>query len=127
LFQDRIVFGLQGDDLIVGDWNGDGIDDFAVSRKNPNVAPGARLWQMSGMALASPRELIYLSPFDSPLAGDWDGDGDDDPGGWRPWPESKTSVSQFEIDGDTHSNCDLEGFGFDTDIPFVLRQRIRMK
>jgi len=122
LFQDHIVFGLQGDDLVVGDWNGDGIDDFAVSRQNPTVAPGARLWQISGSGLASPRELIYLSPFDSPIAGDWDGDGDDDPGGWRPWPESKTSVWQFETDGDIHSNCDLEGFGFDTDIPFVLRR-----
>ena len=126
-FQDKIVFGLPNDDLVVGDWNGDGMDDFAVSRPNPNDASGARLWQISGAGLGSPREHFYLSHFDLPIAGDWDGDGDDDPGGWRPWPESKTSVWQFETDGDVHSNCDLEGFGLDTDIPFVLRHAGKLR
>ncbi len=39
-FQDRIVFGRPGDDLVVGDWNGDDIDDLAVSRPGETVAPG---------------------------------------------------------------------------------------
>ena len=108
---------------MIGDWNGDGIDDLAVARPGEIVGQGGRLWQLKWAAIQSPRELIYLSPYDKPIAGDWDGDGDDDPGGWCPVPQSKSSFWQFETNGDSHSNCDLEGFGLDTDIPVVLRQR----
>ena len=122
-FTDRQTLGVPGDDLVIGDWNGDGIDDLAVARPGEIVGQGGRLWQLKWAAIQSPRELIYLSPYDKPIAGDWDGDGDDDPGGWCPVPQSKSSFWQFETNGDSHSNCDLEGFGLDTDIPVVLRQR----
>jgi len=37
-----------------------------------------------------------LSPFDLPIAGDWDGDGDDDPDGWPPSPQSAT-IAAIEV------------------------------
>ena len=122
-YSDRVAFGQPDDDTIIGDWNGDGLDDIAVSRPGLLIAPGARVWQMTWKGLAVPRELIYLSPYDFPLAGDWDADGDDDPGGWRPVADPGLSVWQFESDGDGVSNNELEGFGSFTDTPVVLRNR----
>ena len=122
-YSDREAFGRPDDDTIIGDWNGDGIDDLAVSRPANLIAPGARVWQMTWKGLAVPRDLIYLSPLDAPLAGDWDSDGDDDPGGWRPVTAPGLCVWQFETNGDGHSNNELEGFGTDADIPVILRNR----
>ena len=122
-FADRVALGCPDDDTIIGDWNGDSIDDLAVSRPGTIVAPGRRIWQLTWNGLAVPRELINLSPLDVPLAGDWDGDGDDEPAGWRPVARPGPSYWQFESDGDSHSNSDLIGFGFETDLPVTLRHR----
>lgn len=120
-FSDRVAFGQPDDDTIIGDWNGDGLDDMAVSRPGLLIAPEARIWQMTWKGLAAPRDLIYLSPLDVPLAGDWDSDGDDDPCGWRRVTRPGPCFWQFETDGDGQSNNELVGFGTEGDIPFVLR------
>jgi serine/threonine protein kinase/formylglycine-generating enzyme required for sulfatase activity len=125
-FAERFSFGRADDHVIVGDWNGDGIDDIAVCRSGVLAAQGMQQWEFSWHGLDVPHKLNYLSPFDLAVAGDWDGDGDDDPGGWRPLPSEKSSCWQFETDGDSASNFDLPGFGIDTDIPVVIRSRSRL-
>lgn len=124
-FAEQCVLGRPGDDPVIGDWNGDGIDDLAVSRSALSSNSGARVWKLKLLGHSVPHDLIYLSPGDVPIAGDWDGDGADDPGGWRPVAEPNDSFWQFETTGDSHSNSDLYGFGKPGDIPIVLRQRIR--
>lgn len=89
---ERFSFGRADDHALVGDWNGDGSDDIAVCRSAELAAQGMQQWEFSWHGLDVPRKLNYLSPFDLPLAGDWNGDGEDDPGGWRPRP-SETSAS----------------------------------
>lgn len=80
-------FGLPGDVPIVGDWNGDGRDDFGVFRRNDPRGPsyfldeGARGW--TG-ATAGERGYQFGLAGDVPLVGDWNGDGKDDFGTYRP-------------------------------------------
>jgi hypothetical protein len=126
-FAEQFNFGRAGDYAIIGDWNGDGIDDTAVARPGTLAAQGRLQWEFFWKGLAEPHQLAYLSPYDSPVAGDWDGDGDDDPGGWRPLPSEKSNFWQFETDGDSETNCDISGFGFDTDIPMVFRGRSQQR
>ena len=122
---EQFNFGRAGDRAIVGDWNGDGIDDPAVFRDGAPAVQGRLQWEFLWKGADAPQNLTYLSSHDSPVAGDWDGDGDDDPGGWRPLTSDKSCFWQFETDGDSDSNCHLLGFGIDTDIPVVLRCRPR--
>jgi len=124
-FAEQFNFGRADDYAIIGDWNGDGIDDTAVARPGTLAAQGRLQWEFFWKGLAEPHQLAYLSPYDSPVAGDWDGDGDDDPGGWRPLPSEKSNFWQFETDGDSDSNYHISGFGVDTDIPVVLRSKAR--
>ena len=80
-------FGLPGDIPLIGDWNGDGKDDFGTFRNNANGTTsfyfdvGGRGW--TGQ---SPDELGYAFGVvgDKPLIGDWNGDGRDDFGVVRP-------------------------------------------
>jgi formylglycine-generating enzyme required for sulfatase activity len=125
-FTERFAFGRANDDVITGDWNGDGLDDIAVSRPGEKQADGRRLFQFLRNGLDSPTELVHFSPYDKPIAGDWDADGDDDPGSWRPQ-RDHPSTWQFETNGDSVSNYDLMGFGTNPndDKPVVLRNRTR--
>ncbi len=120
-FAERFLFGAPGSDPVIGDWNGDGIDEVAVSFHGGRAPAGRRLWELQSSGKLQPRDRVYLSEFDIPLAGDWDGDGDDDLGGWRPMPSPQLCFWEFETTGDEHSDCDAEGFGLETDIPVVLR------
>ncbi len=63
----------------------------------------------------------WASRYDFPIVGDWDGDGDDDPGAWRPFPPSDSAYWQLETDGDEYSNSEIHGFGIPSDIPVVLK------
>lgn len=120
-FAERFVFGSPGGTPVIGDWNGDGVDQVAVCLVGNGANSDVRLWQLQVPGDAEPTERIYLSSFDIPLAGDWDGNGIDDLGGWRPVQNPGPCFWQFETTKNEHSECDLEGFGVETDIPFVLR------
>ncbi len=119
IFHDAFTFGRPEDIPLIGDWNGDGRDEAAISRCGSHLNPLDRIWEVK-LPDVLPRR--FASSLDVPLAGDWDGDGDDDFGAWRPVPNSTTCIWQFDSDGDTQPNSDLEGFGNDTDIPVVLRE-----
>lgn len=66
-------YGRAGDQVLVGDWDGDGVDTFAVRRGNTiyvknSLTPGA-----------ADRVLTYGRVSDTLYIGDWDGDGIDTP------------------------------------------------
>ncbi|MGC5616221.1 PQQ-dependent sugar dehydrogenase [Georgenia sp. Z1491] len=64
-------FGRPGDEVLVGDWDGDGSDTLAVRRGN------AYYLSNSLYGGAAEVELTYGRASDSVLVGDWDGDGSD--------------------------------------------------
>lgn len=69
---DRVVnYGRPHDAVLVGDWNGDGVDSLAVRRGSTyyfaNALRGGR----------ADKVIAYGRPSDRVLAGDWNGDGKD--------------------------------------------------
>jgi len=80
------TFGQAGDLPVGGDWNGDGKDDVGVFRPG---ATGKFLLRQPLQIFPGPQTFIFTIPFDFgtsgdlPVAGDWDGDGDDSPGVYR--------------------------------------------
>ncbi|WP_251840096.1 multicopper oxidase family protein [Oceanitalea stevensii] len=66
-----LTYGRPGDEVLVGDWDGDGTDTLAVRRGNAihvsNSLAGGR----------ADAVVTYGRPGDELLVGDWDGDGTD--------------------------------------------------
>lgn len=65
-------FGASNDMILVGDWNGDGIDEIGVFRKG--------MWYLDfdGDGLWDPaldKKYAFGGPEDTPLVGDWNNDG----------------------------------------------------
>ncbi|MCA9094360.1 MAG: VCBS repeat-containing protein [Planctomycetaceae bacterium] len=77
-----ISFGNASDRPIVGDWNGDGTDDVGVYRDVGNA--GRFYLDLNGDGTwsgpATDATFVFGIAGDNPVAGDWDGDGDDDIG-----------------------------------------------
>lgn len=86
-------FGLSTDVPVVGDWNGDGLDEIGVYRPSAARfyldADGDYLWNP---ALDTTARFGALN--DLPIIGDWNGDGVDDIGVYRP------SGARFYLDAD---------------------------
>ncbi|HYN76926.1 MAG TPA: thrombospondin type 3 repeat-containing protein, partial [Lamprocystis sp. (in: g-proteobacteria)] len=79
------AFGLAGDLPVIGDWNGDGQDELGVWR--PGSAPRFYLdknanwaWNKTGDRTTG----VFGKSGDRPLVGDWNGDGQDEIGVYRP-------------------------------------------
>ena len=104
---------------VAGDWNGDGFDDIGVWRPSTGRfyldADGSFTWSLVSDQITDP----FGIPSDYPVAGDWNGDGFDDIGVWRP------STGRFYLDADGSftwtSGVDAitEPFGVATDRPVV--------
>ncbi|TWT48540.1 SdrD B-like domain-containing protein [Botrimarina hoheduenensis] len=82
----QVAFGAAGDHPVVGDWNGDGIDQLGVYRA------GQWLIDSNSDQLLDERDTAFGEALadDSgrmltlPVAGDWDGDGADEPAVYSP-------------------------------------------
>jgi len=72
-------FGSPGDDPVVGDWDGDGIDTIGVHRPTT----GEVLQRNSNTTGAADATLLYGNPGDRFFTGDWDGNPTDTPGVFR--------------------------------------------
>lgn len=67
----RIAFGNEGDEIFVGDWDGDGKDTLAIRRGNEFFVNN----ELTGDL---PQDTFhYGRPGDDVIVGDWDGDGTD--------------------------------------------------
>lgn len=87
-------WGLSGDYVVIGDYNGDGRDQIAVWR------PSDGNWYILDENL-SPSVIQWGLPGDIPVPGDFNGDGTTDPAVWRPstgtwWLRNGTSTSDTE-------------------------------
>ena len=75
-----VAFGLGTDVPVLGDWDGDGIDDLGVY----DQATGTfALWLEAG-GVTWVGTVQWGQAGDLPVTGDWDGNGTDDLGVWRP-------------------------------------------
>ncbi len=76
-----VPFGLPGDVAIQGDWNGDGIDEPGVVRRNSTT--GGLDWYLNidpNNAMSYVRRSFGLIG-DTPVVGNWFADGADHMGG----------------------------------------------
>jgi hypothetical protein len=112
-------FGVPADRPVTGDWNGDGFDEVGVWRPSTGRfyldADGSFTWSLVSDQITDP----FGIPGDYPVAGDWNGDGYDDIGVWRP------STGRFYLDADGSftwsrvSDQITDPFGILTDYPVV--------
>ena len=90
-----VPFGINGDKPIIGDWDGDGDDDVGVHRGfDPDYSNNLVFY--FDLDLSGGQSDLNPAPLgnngDIAVIGDWDGDGDDNIGGYRP------STSTFYTD-----------------------------
>ena len=110
-------FGLFGDQPIVGDWNGDSVDEIGI------WFPGTRSFVLDTNGdYAWDVDTDVVAPFgmstDLPVIGDWNGDGMDDIGVWRP----ATHSFFLDTDGDYAWDAGIDlvaPFGRSTDLPVI--------
>ena len=83
------VFGNAEDLPVVGDWNGDGLDDLGVYRQ------GKFILDTNGNRAMDAADLVFEAgdPGGLPIAGDFDGDGKDEPAVYRRQPPQRTARS----------------------------------
>jgi len=87
-----VRFGLTTDMPIIGDWDGDGYDEIGVFRPKVEGFDQSTFYLVTRNWADLPYEVgaadktipFGYYPDDIPVAGDWDGDGDDDIGGYYP-------------------------------------------
>ena len=119
-------FGIAGDEVAVGDWNGDGSDEVGVYRSSTSMwyldADGDRTWNVSDDVF-----FAFGIAGDEPVIGDWDGNGVDDVGVYRPttgkwyldadgsysWNSPGDAFFAFGVIGDTPLTGDWNGDGID--------------
>ena len=87
-----VRFGLTTDIPVTGDWDGNGYDEIGVFRPKVEGFEQSTFYLVTRNWADLPYEVgaadktipFGYYPDDIPLAGDWDGDGDDDIGGYYP-------------------------------------------
>ncbi|PXF60541.1 MAG: hypothetical protein C4B59_09145 [Candidatus Methanogaster sp.] len=93
------TFGVIGDIPVVGDWDGDGGDNIGVFRQNHSDSGLTMFFlDLDNSGGSADQSVAFGEPDDLPVIGDWDGDGDDNIGLYRPG--STTGVFYLDIDND---------------------------
>ncbi len=113
-----IVFGAVGDWPVIGDWNGDGVDQIGVYRPATSTfyldLNGNGAWD----GAAADRIFQFGAAHDLPIAGDWNGDGRDDIGVYRP--ASAAFYRDANGNGQWDAGIDVVSlFGAVNDIPVI--------
>ncbi len=113
------IFGDATDTPIVGDWNGDGVDDIGVHR-----AVGAAGYFIldsngSGGWDAGDTYHIFGDATDTPIIGDWNGDGVDQIGVHRAVGAAGYFIQDFNGNGAWDGSDRYYIFGDATDTPII--------
>jgi len=106
-----VPFGATRDIPFIGDWDGDGKDELGVFRSPyPVEKPGTNAFycdrKLTGdhhelgdlWTDGKPKPYMYGDIGDYPVIGDWDGDGDDDIGIYRPHNKKFCKDSTIPVD-----------------------------
>lgn len=72
--------GLEGDQIIVGDWNADGKAELGVISKDPVFSEGVWVYQWWLPMPSGVQMFPYGGPITRPIVGNWDGSGGDNIG-----------------------------------------------
>jgi len=93
------TFGVIGDTPVAGDWDGDGGDNIGVFRPNHSDTGLTMFFlDLDNSGGPADQSVAFGEPDDLPAIGDWDGDGDDNIGLYRPG--TTTGVFYLDIDND---------------------------
>ncbi len=108
-----VSFGSSTDLPVVGDWNGDGVDDVGIRRGNLFFLDlnGNRIWEPGIDGI-----FAFGSSTDIPVIGDWNGDGTDDFGVRR------NNLFFLDLNGNRVWEPGIDGifaFGSSTDTPVI--------
>jgi subtilisin family serine protease len=108
---ETFIYGIPGDQRLMCDWNGDGIDTPGLYRPSS----GFMYLRNSNDSGVADLEFFFGNPGDVPVCGDWDGDGDDTPGIYRP------TQGKFYLRNTNDTGfADIEfHFGLTGDVPFA--------
>jgi subtilisin family serine protease len=116
--QEQVVeFGLPGDTPLAGDWNRDGRDEAAVVRYNPTRGGFDWYFDLNRDGYLAEQVLDFGLPGDTPVAGDWNGDGRDDMGMVRYNPERQGLDWCLDTANNGYLAEEVRHFGLYGDVP----------
>jgi hypothetical protein len=113
-----VRFGQLNDKPIIGDWDGDGYDEIGLFRSSTSMFYlVTRNWATLPPDVgAADKDIPFSYPDDIPIAGDWDGDGDDDIGGYYP---GTFYLYRLNLGSSTATSYRDVHFGDSGDIPLI--------
>lgn len=119
LSEQVVQYGLPGDKPIVGDWNGDHRADLSIIRPNPNTGLLDWYLDLKNDGYLAEWVVSFGLLSDTPIVGDWDGDGDSDFGVTRFNPTSGLLDWYMDLAGDGIFEEKKMSFGLQSDIPIA--------
>jgi hypothetical protein len=108
---DVFRYGLEGDRIVPGDWNGDGKADLGVISKDPVFSQGVWVYQWWLPLPGGIQMIPFGEPGTRPIVGNWDGVGGDNIGVVWDRPDRALSLWQLDTNFDTQPNINFE-YGF---------------
>ena len=112
-------FGYGTDTPIIGDWNGDGLDEIGVHRAVGNAGYFIQDYNGNGYWDGGDRYFQFGYGSDTPIIGDWNGDGYDEIGVHRPVGNAGYFIQDFNGNGYWDGGDRYFEFGYGTDTPII--------
>ena len=113
------IFGDATDTPIIGDWNGDGKDQVGVHRVVGNAGYFIQDYNPNGYWDGGDRFFIFGDATDTPIIGDWNGDGEDQIGVHRDMGDVAYFIQDYNPNGYWDGRDRYFNFGFDHDTPII--------
>ena len=112
-------FGYYNDTPIIGDWNGDGLDEIGVHRAVGNAGYFIQDFNGNGYWDGGDRYFEFGYSDDTPIIGDWNGDGYDEIGVHRPVGNAGYFIQDFNGNGYWDGGDRYFEFGYGSDTPII--------
>ena len=113
------IFGYGTDTPIIGDWNGDGEDQIGVHRGVGNAGYFIQEYNSNGYWDGGDRFFIFGYDHDTPIIGDWNGDGMDQIGVHRAVGNAGYFIQEYNSNGYWDAGDRFFIFGYGTDTPMI--------